>query len=208
MIDWVSKKAANILLKNGCIPEQDIEIYRFGMEAAILKLIHTMSMLLIGVCFKMAAETIVFIAAYSLIRVYAGGYHAKTRGGCYGCTIAIITSVLLIVKLCPLQTVWPVCVAVLMISGIIIAVFSPQESENKPLDKLEKSKYQRISLLILCVLELVSFILILLLKSQFGFVITIGLGIEAVMLLVEKFLNYRRDETRQQEKQVRSLPKS
>ena len=188
MIDWASKKAVNVLLKNGCIAKQDFEIYCFGMEVTILKLIHMVSMLIIGVCFGMVAETIAFIMAYFAIRVYAGGYHAKTRLGCYGCTLAIITFVLAVVKTCPLRTVWYECIVVLILSGIIIAVIAPEGSSNKPLDKLEKSKYRKFTLIILCALEFLAFVLVVRFKSSFGLVITIVLGIESFMLILGRAL--------------------
>jgi accessory gene regulator B len=184
MIDWISKRFVNILLKNGCIPEQDLEIYRFGMKVTILKLIHMESTLIIGVCFGMVTETIAFIMAYSAIRVYAGGYHAKTSIGCYGCTLAIITFVLEVVKTYPLRIVWYECIVVLILSGIIIAVIAPEGSSNKPLDRLEKSKYHKFTLIILCALEFLAFVLIVTFRSSFGLVITIVLGIESFMLIL------------------------
>ncbi len=65
------------------VDKEDIEIYQFGLECMLLKLIHIVSYLLIGICMGEVFSLIVSGSILIPLRRKAGGYHAKTRLGCY-----------------------------------------------------------------------------------------------------------------------------
>lgn len=71
------------MVKDGIILESEQDIYDFGIECLLLKLIHYISYITIAVMMQQVFDLFVMACAFYPIRVNAGGYHARTRIGCY-----------------------------------------------------------------------------------------------------------------------------
>ncbi len=65
------------------VDEEEIEIYQFGIECMLLKVVHIVSYLLIGICMRELLSLLVSGSILIPLRRKAGGFHAKTRMGCY-----------------------------------------------------------------------------------------------------------------------------
>ena len=78
----VCEKATDLMVRNEIISSEDREIYVYGLKQGLILLINILTTLLIGFAFNKTTETIVFLASYIPLRVYAGGYHARTQMGC------------------------------------------------------------------------------------------------------------------------------
>ena len=79
----MTDRILNQLIKLNIIDSEDEEIYRFGLEGIFLKLIHYLSYFLIAALLREWVRFLLFFSAFLLLRKNAGGYHAKTKGGCY-----------------------------------------------------------------------------------------------------------------------------
>lgn len=172
--------------ESGLIEQNDIEICLFGIEIALLKLIHFTTMLMIGLYFGKVLETAAFIIFYSGLRVYAGGYHATSRLGCYCISWLMIVSVLLFVKFCPVQIMSTVSIGVSIPSYLIIYILAPVENINKPLDNIEKHHYRKIARIILAVELSISVVLLFSNIIQVLFIISLSLFSLAIMLILGK----------------------
>lgn len=136
-------RVCNYFVKNNIIPEENRELYEYGLAQGFVMLINFLVTLLLGILFNSIFQSLVFTAVYVPLRSYAGGYHAKTQGRCYIISIGLVIAVLLSIK-----TVLPVITLKLVIiisciTGSVIYFFSPIENENKPLNQKEKIKYKR-----------------------------------------------------------------
>lgn len=138
----MNKKIIKFLLETGTINEDNVELYQYGLDLVIKKIIHVFLILLIAYIFNMFFSTLIFVITYMVIREYSGGFHAKTVVGCYLCTFTVtICLVMLLYIFQQLNSIW--AWIVLLISGIIIWLFSPQETENKHLSVKERAVYQK-----------------------------------------------------------------
>ena len=73
-------KLSNLMMKKGILKdEDDVEVFEYGMELATLKLIHTISIFLIGLFFNKLPETILFLILFSFFRSNINGYHSKSK---------------------------------------------------------------------------------------------------------------------------------
>lgn len=70
---------SNLMVKKGIMKTEDIEVFSYGMELATLKLIHTISIFLIGLFCNRLVETILFLILFSLFRANINGYHSKSK---------------------------------------------------------------------------------------------------------------------------------
>lgn len=185
MLGRVTGKLTDVLCKSGLIDQKDREIYLFGIETALLKVLHYSTMLAIGLCFGMALQTAIFLLAYTVLRDYAGGYHAGSKMRCYLISWLMILSVLLAVKLCPAQIMFWFSVLVWAPSFLLIFFFVPVENVNKPLDETERKRYGKMARIILSVEEILS-ALFLLIYVQVSFVLSLSSLSVLIMLILGK----------------------
>lgn len=161
----------------------------FATSIPISQLLNRMSkkrISYLGFVFNCVPRCLLFLILYLPLRIYAGGFHAKTKIGCY----LISAFTFLFVVLYPADTtihfyhlVFP------CISTCIIYYFSPVSATNKPLDDLEALHYKKMARKILFS-EILFFLLILLIFNTqitfaFFFSFTIHLSVLALQITVE-----------------------
>lgn len=182
----LSDRVTNLLCRSGIISQNDKEIYQFGMDAAFLKFIHTFTMVIVGAMFNMLAESIIFILFFSVLRVFAGGIHAKTKIACYVISWIMILSVLATIKFLPLAILKLLCFALFLLSIIIIWWLAPQGSDNKPLEPQETAVYRKRALINLAIESALISMLYCLQAYSWAAAATFGLMMVAVMLALRK----------------------
>lgn len=79
MSHYLSCKIADFLVQQQQISKWEWEICQYGYDTLIYTMEQTVLLLLIGICLHQIPGTLLYIAAYFLIRRYTGGYHASTR---------------------------------------------------------------------------------------------------------------------------------
>lgn len=134
-IIWIRMKEAKELT------DEDKEIYLFGLIQGVIFLLNTFTALCIGMILNMLIEVIIYLVCFIPIRIFAGGYHAKTQFRCYiMSTVTTFVALRLIKFLQISNSIFEI--VVLIISIIIIWNLSPIEDDNKPLTKEEYSIYK------------------------------------------------------------------
>lgn len=152
----------------GLIPSADVSLYIWALDYLFFNLLTWGTLLFLGFVFNCVPRCLLFLILYLPLRIYAGGFHAKTKIGCY----LISAFTFLFVVLYPADTtihfyhlVFP------CISTCIIYYFSPVSATNKPLDDLEALHYKKMARKILFS-EILFFLLILLIfNTQITFAI-------------------------------------
>lgn len=133
MLHTLSKRIAFFLFKDGQYP---IEVYVYGLELIISSLVGEMIVLFLGLMLDRLMETLIFILLIKYIRIYSGGFHAKTY---IVCNIVFISSYFFSVLVCyKLRSVPSNIILGLMIITVVIAIgamikFAPIENKNKPI---------------------------------------------------------------------------
>ena len=87
-----------LLIDNNIIPQEAQESYEYGIEVWILKMIHAITIIIIGISFKRIVETLLFLLVFSKIRKLAGGYHASTKTRCFSISLIMIFSLCIILN--------------------------------------------------------------------------------------------------------------
>lgn len=138
----MNNRITEFLLETNVITSDEIELYQFGFDLIVKKVIHTFLILIIGFLGGHFLGMVSFLVTYAWLREYAGGYHARTPKGCYCCTVLVTISVLVMLFIFRRLNVGLICICML-ISGIVIWRQSPQETPTKPLSEKEKVLYRR-----------------------------------------------------------------
>lgn len=79
----ISDNIVKWMLSNHIIEEKKAVICRWGISHILDTAFNIATFLIIGILFKKPIETIVFTLGYIPLRIYAGGYHAKTPFRCW-----------------------------------------------------------------------------------------------------------------------------
>ena len=146
MIANISKKLTDRLLLKSVIEKDSWEIYYFGIYQLILNAVDMTTILILGIVFNEIWQAILFIGAFAVLRKYGGGYHASTPLRCYLLTTFITITALSVMKYIEMK--YFVYFILLFVSSVVILIASPVESENKPLDMIEKMLYRKKALAI------------------------------------------------------------
>lgn len=141
MFTYVTEKIVSNMEKQNMIQTDHRNIYKYGINQMLNMLLNIATFLVIGLLFHMEFETVIFTAAYIPLRIYAGGFHAKTPFKCWIVSAVMLLLVLLVMKYADLSLY--VYDMLALIGTVVILVLSPVEDKNKPLDKLEKKIYKK-----------------------------------------------------------------
>ncbi|WP_394522919.1 accessory gene regulator ArgB-like protein [Lacrimispora sp. JR3] len=174
------------LISNHIIRKEEEEIYRFGMECLLLKTLHCISYLWIGACFHMMPELIVIGCVLIPLRRSAGGYHAKTKTGCYIFSCSYIFIILWLFQAGISQSLWW---AALGIADLAVFVLSPADNENKRLDEKENQHYRKKARQILILANISCMVLTAFHFPYINSLVRSGIIGAAFLLILQKLLN-------------------
>jgi len=149
MINNISKKMVDRLLRKEMIMQEDYEIYLFGLSQLLVTLLDVVTCIVIGIVFGSLLQTLLFLTAFMGIRSYAGGYHASTPLRCYVLTIFMITVSVVALKYIE-WNVW-VLLGALVVASIIILLLAPVDTENKPIDDVEYVYFRKMTIRVLSI---------------------------------------------------------
>ncbi len=176
-----------VISVNDNIKEEDKELYKYGLRQGLFIIINLLTTILLGYIFKNVWQAVIFMIAYSPLRVYAGGYHTKTQLRCYIFSMFLTIAVIYANKYIPETNLYIIIITI--ISCIIVFSLSPVEDRNKPLDKTERTVYRKRSLYVLLVEVILT---VVLLSIGFKFValsVSISLLALSLMLIAGKIKN-------------------
>jgi accessory gene regulator B len=178
------------LVQYKLIDAEDIDIYSFGMECMILKFIHIVSYFCIAIVLQMPIELIIIGCALVPLRKSSGGYHAKTRTGCYVFSCGIVFLALVIYRLYLNPIFFFIGWA---ISNIVILLLAPLDNENKRLDKDEVLHYRKRSRIVLLLINLLCVVLYSAGRYDYWSLLIDGMFFASFLLILGKFSEYERE---------------
>lgn len=135
----VADKLTGYMLQQDMISDDKKEFCRFGIQQGLVLAINLLTFFIIGICLGMVWQTLIYLMAYIPVRVFAGGYHARTQERCYFLSCALVGIVLELIRISTGYI--PVYLIASAVAGVIILILSPVGDRNKPLDQKEKAVY-------------------------------------------------------------------
>lgn len=145
-MDRLLKNILSRMREKGLLEENEEDVYLFGLECLLLEVVHYLSYIIIAFTMGMTIPMIVTAMVLIPLRRKSGGFHARTRSGCYLFSCFVVVVVCLLDKV-----VFPLWLGAVTIFGanVIIFAFAPIENENRILDYNEKKKFRKQALMIL-----------------------------------------------------------
>lgn len=136
-----------ILLRDGVISPEEVEIVEYGLESFESSLLGMFITLLIGYCFDFLWGSFLLWLLIFPLRKNAGGYHADTKGRC----LLFSTAMLFVSVICFVQMEWLDIVYILVAVCCFAMIFflAPVENDNKHLEHVEYLVYRKRTRMIL-----------------------------------------------------------
>ncbi len=124
------------------LDDSDKDIYIFGIYQGAILLLNIVTALSIGIILNMFLEIVLYLIFFLPLRIFAGGYHAKTQLRCY--IMSTVTNVFILLGIGFLQhnkSIWELLYFI--ISFCVVWRLVPVADANKPLLPEEHLKYQK-----------------------------------------------------------------
>lgn len=191
-MDKLSSCITDILWKQGILQDDDIKKCNYGLDIFLSSTLEVLSILIISLFINNFIETILFFTAFIPLRIYAGGYHAKTRLKCFIVSIIVYTLFTVTTNSIPEKYYGLSTSLLTLISLTIILPNEPVIHYNKTVTKTEKNNYKKICSRI-CIAETLFLIFLSIATPNNKFELSIALGqmsvaISMLIAIVEKKL--------------------
>lgn len=133
---FLSEKLTDYIIKSGAISEESYAIYLYGFQIGLEMMSCFLTSLFIALYLHMIPQFLVSTATFVLLRTFAGGIHLKSYLGCFICSIAVQTMILLVNKYYTLK--YSISWLVILSGTILILKMAPVENFNRELDLDER----------------------------------------------------------------------
>ena len=182
----------DFFVKEDIVPEEQREVYQYGVELSVSTLIGLLIVLAAGAFGGRLIESVIFYIVFCLTRTFCGGFHAHSHLLCkFTFTCVIILVLVMNLVLDPIESYY--WFVLYLYSLIIVCAFAPVENPNKRLTSYDKKRCKIISI-ILMVVWLVVMILFYSFGSKLYHIVALTLFFVANLMLLGKY-SERRDKT-------------
>lgn len=165
------------------IQADEVEICHFGLECLFLKIVMFISYMAIAISMGRLKEFGIIMLVFMPLRRNIGGYHAKTRVGCYFLSCGLLA---LILMACKIQIHLYTVLILLTGVSVIFWMTMPIDNENKKMDVLEKHFFQVKARKVILLINVAVILLLLLNMSYLCKDIVLGMIMELFFLVAGK----------------------
>lgn len=185
MIYKMSVILTNLLCKENIITENDREIYEYGFQITMANIFNFIIVILIGLIFSSIIQALIFYSVFISIRIYSGGFHAKSYGKCFA-LFALICFLCMggTYFLMNFRFLCYVSIMSVIIQGICINKMAPMEHDNRPLNKEEKKKFRARSRLIFSIWTVVILFSLLYENTVLASMVTVTLISVTILMII------------------------
>lgn len=184
MISELARKLTSKLYPE--IDSEQADLYAYGFFVLFSKGLGFAEVLLSGIILHNVWNAIVFYFAFTPLREYSGGIHARKEITCIFCTALALFLSIAGIKLLEVTVGCAIQAALLIVGTVVVFLFSPLDTPEKPLDKEEHILFRQKSRLLCIAADLLA-----ILSYAFGLsgimdAISVSLALEGILLIAGK----------------------
>lgn len=184
-MEKLSDLITDFCMRHSKIPQGKREIYNYGFKLIIADIINFTIVILLGLCIRRTLESVIFLLTLCGLRIYSGGYHAKTYLLCRVSMIATYIAVMLTAWLVlSISGTTTIVVIINIISVFGVSKLAPIENMNKKLSSRLKRENKIKSVIVATTMSFISIVLFLLNKREEGVIISITLLAVVILMIV------------------------
>lgn len=187
----IALNISNLLAEYRFINKKDIPICAYGIEFFLIFVLEFGAVLFISLLIGNFFETVIFLASFVSIRIFAGGYHANTKLRCFFVLLGVYTIFSIILRYDNFEIYKYPMIIIPFVNIFFILLLSPLKHKNKKLSIIERKKFKKISF----VLSLMQGFIILLLSifnvyNKYSIALFMGALTVLVSLISGSIKNY------------------
>ena len=176
--------------KKNILHQEKKEIYEYAIEVILLNGSLLLTFLGLSLLAKQFLFFVYFICFFVPLRMYSGGFHAKSSEACYGISVLGFSMAMMIVKYKSFLLETSLCRVLAVVMIAILFLFSPIENENHPLDKHHKQRNKRITR-VLTVIDLILLIVFCMNGTRVATYESIFIVMNGILLLIGKLFTVK-----------------
>lgn len=184
-MEQIVEHLTDLMITNGVISKEEQEVYRYGLEQIIGKIVGSVFILFLALLHKTIWSAILFLIVFYGFRERTGGYHANSRLGCFLTSIMMfLVEDWVFVPIFTDKEIYQILLWILSVGTILI--LAPMDHENLNLTEYEKRKCKKASR------SFVVFVTIILISafmfrvsSTYSTSILMGMAMDAFLLLLQ-----------------------
>lgn len=189
MLNICATSLADCLFRNYPLDENQKPVYIYGFQLFLSSAAAMVSIFVLSCLLQAAYTSFVFSTIFVSIRLFSGGYHAKTYGKCFAISNTIFLACFFLAKIMQELSFDFICPYLVCFSLLVIVALTPIRHKNHPISDMTYQKNKRISRALalfesLCVLTAYFFSL----APSFISMASVTLTAVAVMMIVPKCL--------------------
>lgn len=163
MFKNIADDIAFVLVRDKIVENEKRDFYRYGAESLLLNLSIVSIALIITFITNTWLHFLIFMFVFVPLRIFAGGYHAKTSRICLIISTLLYTATVGVIKFIPDFYKNKFAIAVLIAAAVFIFIKAPIINKNNVLDR-KSFKRSKIISRVLISFDSIIFITLALLK--------------------------------------------
>lgn len=140
LIEKISKQLAEHISMSLNVENEKTVIYEYGLQIFLSTTLDIFLAFLLGILTHNTIEIFIFLLVYCSIRMYAGGFHAKSSKQCMGIFLLGIMIMLVLPKY---NYRFEYVLILIVIENLLVIYLAPVTAINNPLDDLQRRKMKR-----------------------------------------------------------------
>lgn len=184
MISYIARHITQKLCYDAVIDKEDEELYYYGFFMFLSQTAFLLMTILFGLIWGIVWESIIFYIVFSLLRKYAGGYHASKECTCTIVTICSSFACIMTIFLLGRANAVLISMVLLLLNSSIVFRLSPLDTEEKPLNASERNHYRQITHRVL--IAVLICVALSYLSRHYGviFCVSVAVTMEGILLLL------------------------
>lgn len=187
MIDRTVDMLVQVLTRKSDCSQEQREVYQYGVYAVVSTALVTLMVEVVSGLISDFLAGAVYILFFTVIRMFCGGYHARSFAACFLTSLVCVAGVNIVAVVTPAASFPVFTTAVMACSCAVILLLSPVVSAQHPVSARQLRRNRRLSRCIVFVETLVVLCGIQLFKtSLYLYVASLTTGVVAILLVFSK----------------------
>lgn len=149
MDKWIHNVVANNIRK-GKITENEAELYEYGYTLMVEKMLIFVICVVIALLLDAVWEVLALCITFIPLRVYSGGYHAKSRWGCMVLSGMFVILGIIGIRVLSRSISVSAYLFIEIVCIIVTMRFVPVDIKQKPITAGEKNYYRKKVMCVVC----------------------------------------------------------
>lgn len=185
MINALSRKLSLFLINHNLSKADDYDLLEYGLFLTLSHILYAIVSLLCGILFHCILQSVIFFIAFSVIRVFSGGFHASSEFRCFISSAMFILISVFAIRALTVNNFDLIVIIVAAVSSLIIFFFSPVDTASKSLDDDDRKRIKKCARLVLTVFIIIIAITFCFIK-WLCYPIIVSVILESILLLLGK----------------------